>query len=216
MITQFERAMRQLGIKPITAHSPEAKGRVERMFETLQDRLVKEMRLVGISNIKEANNFLKEYIPKFNAKFAVVPQKNRNLHRKLNRETKKQLTQILSVQNERKVNNDYTVMFKGQYFQLDEEQPTTVYKKDAVIIEEHLNNSIKINLKGHYLNYSVLPERPKKIIDVKLLALTKRKQSNWKPPKNHPWRKQFILNHKRKTIIPNLIPKTNNTNNIFK
>lgn len=195
LITQFQRAMNQVGIEPITAHSPEAKGRVERMFDTLQDRLVKELRLAGISTIKEANRFLEAYIPKFNAKFAVAPQKKRDLHRPINRQLKEKLPQIFSVQSERVVHNDYTIMFKKQYFQLDETQPTTVYKKDMVIVEEHLDDSVKINLKGHYLNYTVLPERPRKQIDIKLPAITRRKQSNWKPPVDHPWRRQFVFGH---------------------
>ena len=197
MITQFERAMSQTGINPITAHSPEAKGRVERMNGTLQDRLVKELRLKGITAIKEANDFLKEYIPKFNAKFAVVPNRRKNLHKKLGKQTKEKLPQIFSIQNQRKVNNDYTVMFKTNFFQLDEEQPTTVYKKDTIIVEEHLNGEIKINFKDHYLDYIVLPERPKKEINIKLPALTRQKQNSYKPPANHPWRKQFLLNKAR-------------------
>ncbi|MBU4205223.1 ISNCY family transposase [Patescibacteria group bacterium] len=64
MITQFERAINQIGVKPITAHSPEAKGRVERMNKTLQDRLIKELRLANISTMEQANEFLKEYVPK--------------------------------------------------------------------------------------------------------------------------------------------------------
>ncbi|MBU4347693.1 ISNCY family transposase [Patescibacteria group bacterium] len=197
LMTQFERAMNQIGVQPITAHSPEAKGRVERMFETLQDRLVKELRLAGITTITEANKFLEEYIPKFNAKFAVVPQKNKNLHREINKDLKEKLPQIFSIQNERKVHNDYTVMFENQYFQLEQEQPTTVYKKDSVIIEKHLGGTVKINLKGHYLSYHVLPARPQKQIDVKLLAITGRKQSGWKPPVNHPWR-NFVFSNKSK------------------
>ncbi len=199
--TQFERAMKQAGIKPITAHSPEAKGRVERVFGTLQDRLLKEMRLAGISTINDANKFLEHYIPKFNAQFAVIPHGNTNLHRKINKQLKEKLSQIFSRQSQRKINNDYTVMFETKYFQLTKEQPTTVYKKDAVIIEEHLNGSIKINLKDHYLNYTVLPEKPKKIIDVKLPAITQRKQSNWKPPVDHPWRRSFIKNIQQKQTI---------------
>lgn len=116
MITQFERAMNQIGVEPITAHSPQAKGRVERMFETLQDRLAKELRLAEITTIKEANKFLQEYIPKFNAKFAVVPKRKKNLHKKLSKQTKEKLPQIFSVQNQRKVNNDYTVMFNNNFF----------------------------------------------------------------------------------------------------
>lgn len=199
--TQFERAMNQAGIKPITAHSPEAKGRVERIFGTLQDRLVKEMRLAGISTIKEANKFLENYIPKFNARFSVIPNRKANLHKNVNEQLKEKLPQIFSRQSQRKVHNDYTIMFENKYFQLDHDQPTTVYKKETVIVEEHLDNSIKINFKNHYLNYTVLPERPKKMIDVKLLALTKHKQSNWKPSVDHPWRKSFVGNVQQKQTI---------------
>lgn len=194
MITQFERAMNQVGVKPITAHSAEAKGRVERMFQTLQDRLVKELRLAGITTTEEANKFLKEYIPKFNAKFAVAPKRRKDLHKKLNLEAKEKLPQIFSIQNQRKVNNDYTVMFKTNYFQLDREQPTTVYKRDAIIVEEHLDGTIKLRLKNYYLNYMVLPARPKKEINIKLAALTRQKQGSYKPPIDHPWRKQFLTN----------------------
>ena len=194
MITQFQRATNQVGVKLITAHSAEAKGRVERMNGTLQDRLVKELRLAGITTIEEANKFLIKYIPKFNAQFSVIPKRRKDLHKNLNQTTKLKLPQIFSIQNIRKVNNDYTIMFKTQYFQLDEIQPTTVYKKDTVIVEEHLNGEIKINLKERYLNYKVLPERPKKEIEIKLPALTKQKQSSYKPPIDHPWRRQFIFN----------------------
>ena len=97
MITQFERAMNQVGVKPITAHSPEAKGRVERMNGTLQDRLVKELKLAGITTRGKANEFLKEYIPKFNAKFAVAPNRRKNLHKKINRQVKEKLPDRKSV-----------------------------------------------------------------------------------------------------------------------
>jgi len=97
LITQFQRAMNQVGVKTITAHSPEAKGRVERMNGTLQDRLVKELRLANISTIEEANKFLKTYIPQFNKQFAVVPKKQENLHKIVNKELKAQLPQIFSI-----------------------------------------------------------------------------------------------------------------------
>jgi hypothetical protein len=194
MITQFERAMNQIGVKPITAHSPEAKGRVERMFETLQDRMVKELRLAGITTAEEANEFLKTYIPKFNAKFAVVPKRKSNLHKNINKQVKENLLQILSIQNVRKVNNDYTIRFDGQYFQLDREQAATVYKKDAVMVEEHLDGKIKLRLKNKLLNYTALPERPKKEINIRLAAITRSNQSHYRPPADHPWRRQFLLN----------------------
>ena len=197
MITQFQRASNQAGFKLIFANSPQAKGRVERMNKTLQDRLVKELKLANITTIEKANEFLIEYIPKFNAKFAVVPQKQADLHKEISETMKQKLPQIFSIQNQRMVMNDCTIRFENQYLQLNQEQPTTVYKKDAVIMEKHLNGDIKINLKERYLDYTVLPERPKKEIDVKLPALTIRKQSDWKPPIDHPWRKPFLF---RKTI----------------
>lgn len=201
LLTQFQRAMNQLGVNLIVAHSPEAKGRIERMFQTLQDRLVKELRLAGITTIDGANNFLKEYIPKFNAQFAVAPNRRANLHKELKPTIKEKLPQIFSVQSERKVNNDYTIMFKNKFYQLNDTQPTTVYKKDAVIVEEHLDGSIKINLKDHYLNYQELPERPKKEINIKLTALTQQIQNSYKPPPDHPWRKQFLFNRRKNEAV---------------
>ena len=206
MITQFERAMNQLGVKPITAHSPQAKGRVERMNETLQDRLVKELRLAGITTIEEANKFLEKYILKFNAKFAVIPNRRKNLHKKLAKKIKNSLSQILSIQNTRIVNNDYTIMFKTDFYQLNREQPTTVYKKSKIIVEEHLNGGVKLRIRDHYLDYTKLPERPKKVIDIKLPALTRQKQGSYKPPANHPWRKQFLyekVHNQQKISIQN-------------
>jgi transposase len=197
MITQFQRASNQTGFKLIFANSPQAKGRVERMNKTLQDRLVKELKLAGITTMEKANEFLEEYIPKFNAKFAVVPQKQADLHKEISVTMKQRLPQIFSIQDQRVVMNDYTIRFENQYFQLDQEQTTTVYKKDAVIIEKHLDGEIKINLKERYLNYTVLPERPKKEIDIKLPALTIRKQSDWRPPIDHPWRKPFLFSKMR-------------------
>ncbi len=201
LMTQFQRAMNQLGVKLITAHSPQAKGRVEKMNGTFQRRLVKELRLANINTISEANTFLKEiFIPKFNKQFAVLPKKETDLHRKLTLEKIKELPAIFSRQSERIVCNDYTVRFKNSYYQLQEVQPTTVYKKDTVTIEEHLNGEVKLSLKNHYLNFSVLPDRPKKELDVKLLALTNRKQANWKPPQNHPWRR-FLINKNQPILL---------------
>ncbi len=202
LMTQFERAMNQLGVRVIHANSPQAKGRVEKMNGTLQRRLVKELRLNNINSIEEGNTFLREvFIPKFNRQFAVTPKKINDLHRKLDDKKINELDKILSVQSRRKINNDYTVRFKNNYYQLQEVQPTMVYKKDEIIIEEHLNGEVKISLRNCYLNYTCLPERPKKEIDVRLVALTSKKQTLWKPPANHPWRKQFLFTKKHSTSL---------------
>lgn len=206
LITQFKRATNQLGINLITAHSPEAKGRIEKMFKTLQDRLVKEFRLAGITAIDEANKFLQKYIPKFNAQFAVIPARRKDLHKALSQKTKEKIPQIFSIQNGRKVNNDYTIMFKNYFYQLNDVQPTTVYKKDAVIVEEHLNGNLKINFNGHYLNYLKLLKKPEKEINIKLPAITQRKPTNWKPPINHPWRR-YSFKTKQTVNIEQLISK---------
>ncbi len=154
LITQLERAMKQLDVRVIHANSPQAKGRVEKMNNTLQRRLVKEMRLANINTIAEANKFLKEvFIPKFNAQFGVIAKKKNDLHRKLNQNQRSELKRILSIQSERSVNNDYTVRFKNCYYQLWEVQPTTIYKKDKVTIEEHLDGELKISIRDKYLDY---------------------------------------------------------------
>lgn len=192
LMTQFQRATMDLGINLITAHSPQAKGRIERLFETLQDRLVKEMRLHNINDMETANKFLNEkYIQKFNQQFSVAPQKKDNLHRKLTEFEKQNLEKVFSIQDTRIVNNDFTISFKNIWFQLDQDQPTLVCKKDRVLMEERLDGTIKISLRNKYLNFKVLPAKPKKIMDIKLAALTKTR-SNWIPPKNHPWRQSFL------------------------
>jgi hypothetical protein len=191
MITQFQRASKELGIRLITAHSPEGKGRVERMFQTLQDRLVKEMRLASICTIDEANAFLQTYIPKFNTQFAVVAHTDGDAHRTLGNDTKPDLHTILAKHDERVVMNDYTVRFENKYFQLKQEQPTTVYKKDKVTIIQRTDGSIGIQLKDVFLHYDVLPKRPVKVINIALPAIAKQ-TTTYKPPPNHPWRTQIL------------------------
>lgn len=201
LMTQFQRAMGQVGVRLISAHSPEAKGRVERMNRTLQDRLVKELRLKNISTMKEANIFLEtEFVPKFNTKFAVLPREKANVHKPIHKKLQKKFPQIFSIQSTRKVMNDYTVTFKNKYFQLEEKQPTTVFKKDTVRVEEHLNGDIKINLNDKYLKFNELPRRPTRVIDVPLCALTRNKVP-WMPAKNHPWRGNKYLKNS-KNIAP--------------
>lgn len=187
-ITQFQRAMNELGIRVICANSPEAKGRVERLFGTLQDRMVKEMRLVDIKTDDKANVFICEkYIPDHNKKFSVLAKNTNDAHRPLTNELIARLSSIFSIQSKRKVNNDYTVQFKTKWYQLEAQQKTTVYKRDEVIVEERLDNTIHIRLKDIYLEYRILPERPKPTY-VPVVALTSQKPTR-KPSMNHPWRK---------------------------
>lgn len=186
-MTQFQRAMQDLGIILISAHSPQAKGRIEKLFGTLQDRLVKEMRLACINTPEDGNRFLEEaFLPKYNKRFAVVSVKEGNVHKALSEIDKKSLNRIFSVQSKRRVNNDFTIQFKNNWYQLAELQPTTVRARDKVIVENWLDGTINFSLREKYLNYTVLPERPKKINKQPLILTTHK--LNWKPPPNHPWR----------------------------
>ena len=188
MITQFERTCTELDIRLLTAHSPQAKGRVERLFQTLQDRLVKELRLRGISDISLANAFLeKEFIAAFNEKFSVLAQTEGDAHRKLAEKEASSLDSVFSIRSERRVNNDFTVRFKNIWYQLTEEQPTTVLRKDGIVIEERLDYSTHFLLRGKELNVKALPKRPERTKE-KVTALAPKMRSVTKPASNHPWR----------------------------
>jgi len=159
--TQFQRAMEELRCEPIFAHSPQAKGRVERLFRTLQDRLVKELRLAGISSIAEGNRFLKEvFLPRFNVRFSVAPASEANLHRPLSAKEAGRLDAIFARQEERTVRNDFTVSYRNRWFQLTERQPVTVCKSDTLTVEERLDGTLHFRLRGRYLIAEPLPERP--------------------------------------------------------
>lgn len=189
LITQFQRATRTLSIELISANSPQAKGRIERLFQTLQDRLVKDMRLSGINTPDEGNKFLKEvFIPKFNQQFSVIPTKTGTVHKQLTDTEKKQLDHIFSMHETRRVNNDFTIQFKNSWYQLTEIQPTTVRPLMIVLMETWLDQSVHIIFKEHELVYILLPEKPKKHRIRQPIILTTHKL-NWKPPDNHPWRR---------------------------
>jgi len=196
--TQFERAMRELNIEPITAHSSEAKGRVERLFKTLQDRLIKEFRLANISTLAEANEFLeKVFLLKFNARFSVEPRAKTNLHKKLNQTEIKKLEAVFSRQYQRTVRSDFTVSFNNQWYQLTKDQPVTICKQDIIIVEQRLDNLIYFRLRDKYLNYELLPERPKKLNkNITWVIAANQPRQYPKPAANHPWRKAIYTTNK--------------------
>ena len=132
-------------------------------------------------------------IPEFNEKFAVVPKNKENVHRAIDDGV--DIMDVFSIKKQRVVCNDYTVRFDNNYFQLEQTQPTTVYKRDKVIVQTNIDGKISIKKKDILLNSFLLPSRPQREIDVQLIAIT-RKKSDWKPPIDHPWRK-FSLNKER-------------------
>ena len=197
--TQFQRASNQLDIEPIFANSPQAKGRVEKLFKTLQDRLVKELRLAGISNEEDANCFLKMYLPKFNAQFSVQPTTRANLHKPLTTDEKKNLDSIMSRHTPRTVQNDFTIAFDKQWYQLTATQSIALRKKDVVTIEEHTDDTIHIRLRGKELNYTILPARPKRAKESSWVLVPK--STAHAPSQNHPWRLRMTAEFERKNIV---------------
>lgn len=196
LMTQFEGMTQRIGIRLITAHSPEAKGRIERLFKTLQDRLVKEMRLLCINDQEEGNRYLKDiFIPAFNKQFGVTPSKGGDVHRQLSTVEKENLPSMFSIQNIRKVSNDFCIQYQNQWMQLEKEQPTLVCRKDTVVIEKRIDDTLHVKLREKYLNFKIIPRKPERIKE-KITALIPapliRESMQWKPKKDHPWRKSFF------------------------
>lgn len=190
--TQFERALAELGIEPITAYSPEAKGRVERLFGTLQDRLIKELRLRNISTKEAANQYLvKEFIPEFNARFSVEPASPIDLHRLLTTPEQTRLSAILSRQYQRTVQNDFTISFLNQWYQILE-QPVLVRPQDRLLVEQRLNDSVHLRLRGKYLLHKLLPQRPSRPAIKAWAQYQPLPKQIHRPAPDHPWRKPFI------------------------
>lgn len=210
-LSQFERAMTDLGIKPISAHSPQAKGRIERLFGMLQDRLVKELRLANISAIEEANRFLVEvFIPKFNKQFGIAPREAGNLHQPLFRQERGALDRIFSRHTPRIVRSDFTVSHNKQWYQLAEHQSVTVCKKDSVIIEEHTTGEVKVRCRDACLNYTIIPKgAPKQAAPSWVLAAaaprSMTKRTPVKPAPDHPWR-TFTYSNRSRIISKGTVP----------
>lgn len=184
-LSQFERAMKELGVELIHASTPQAKGRVERLFRTLQDRLVKEMRLRGISSIEQANEFLKEYLPAYNRKFVVRPKEQGDLHRGVPKGMR--LDDILCIKTERTLRNDFTVAHNGKLYQIEDN-----IKAGKVIVIERINGSMSIMHKDTSLKFKEITDRPQKQQKQRSM---RRPKNKYKPPVNHPWRRIGIKVH---------------------
>jgi transposase len=200
--SQVARAMRKLGMPYIPAGSPQAKGRVERSFQTDQDRLVKELRLAGISTIEAANRFLEEtYLPERNRRFSVRPASSVDAHRSaagLN------LASILSVQTWRSVASDYTVRHAGRRYQIKRRSIRRGLRGSKVLVEERLDGSIKLRWRGGYLKYHPLPAAASRPSAPAPAPRRERRASATyeraggssaaaarRPAADHPWRQPF-------------------------
>lgn len=199
-LSQFGRALRELGIEWIAAHSPQAKGRIERLFGTLQDRLVKEMRLAGIDSIAAANHFLEaRFLPEWEQRFTVQPRNPRNAHRRLDHEHR--LEEILSVRAARKVAPDHTVSWEGVRWRVPREEVCAGLRGAAVEIERRLDGSHWLRFRKRYLRLQHCPEPTPAFVSpcgLRPPGLTKQKAQPakvYKPkyhvPPEHPWRKPW-------------------------
>ncbi len=146
-LTQFGRALKELGIQMIAAYSPQARGRSERNFGTWQGRLPQELRLASITTLEEANRFLRErYIAEFNGKFTVRATEKGTAFRRCGRSD---LDWIFSVQTERVVGKDNTVAIKDRWWQIDKCRWRHTLAGQTVTIHEHLDDTISIRYGPH-------------------------------------------------------------------
>src|SRR5664279_2176646 len=189
--TQFGRAMEQLGVDLILANSPQAKGRVERMNGTLQDRLVKEMRLAGINDMESANRFLDgKYLRAFNRQFARAAASPMDVHRAVPRH----LNEVLSWEEERVVQGDWTVACEGKRYQLDPQHEALSLVRRKVIVRTLRNGRVQLVYQGKALKWRALPAgaaRKSSPLKVKPLRKVKTKPET-APAWNHPWRRDGV------------------------
>lgn len=176
-MSQFERSLTELVVRVIHANSPQAKGRIERSFRTLQDRLVKEMRLARINSVVQANEFLIKYLPIYNAKFKVKPVSAVDVHQPAL--SIRELDKIFCIREERTLQNDFTIAYNGKLYQIKD-----AVKTQKVAVEERMDGSLHITHRGLDLRYREIKRRPVKE-NIKAPVLIERK---YQPP-DHPWKR---------------------------
>jgi hypothetical protein len=198
--TPFGRALHELGIEWIAAHSPQAKGRIGRLFGTLQDRLVKQMRLAGVNTLEQANRYLEEvFLPAWEQRFTVAPRQSQDAHRPLGREHR--LDQILSVRQPRAVANDYTVRWAGQRWAIGRAEVRAGLRRARVLVERRLDGSLWARFRQRYLPLQPCPAAPllaatpSGLRPPGLAAKTRRK-TKYVPPPTHPWKRTLLLGRK--------------------
>lgn len=191
-LSEFERAMKEMGVEVKHAYSPQAKGRIERLFNTMQDRLVKEMRLKGISTLEEANKFLEGYLPVYNKKFEVKAKTDKDFHREIGKGMK--IEEILCIKTERTVKNDFTISYNSRLYQILDKT-----NRRKVIVEEHIDGSMVVTNNGVALRFKEITDKPEKIVEREsILKFTEKKYTGHIPPKDHPWRK-FSFNKNKES-----------------
>lgn len=189
--TQFARALKELDVKIIFARSPQAKGRIERVFETLQDRLVKELRLANIRTMEQANAFLNDYLPKYNKRFSIHPLKKTDLHRPISKAI--DLDEIFCIKEHRTISNGYTFYWKNRIFII--QKPSITMKKRRICVLESFTGAISAKLDGRSLDILEITKKDLAAISKVNKAtqrMLRKHRVYYKPPVNHPWRRPFV------------------------
>lgn len=176
--SQFGRALGELGVELIPAHSPQAKGRIERLFHTFQDRVIKEMRLAGVATIDEANRFLEGSLPIYNQRFSVQPTQATDLHRPC--PAHRDLDRILCIQTTRCLRKGFTIAHQGELYQIRDHLRAT-----HVLVEERVDGTMRITHKGRPLGYHVIASRPVRSAEPPTVHAPRR---TFTPRPDHPWR----------------------------
>jgi len=178
-LSEFGRALTELAVEIIHAHSPQAKGRIERLFKTLRDRLVKEMTIRGIHTIEEANRYLDSYLSAHNRRFAVKAKEQDDLHRDIPRGLN--LDKILCIRTGRTLRNDFTIAHDGKLYQIQEP-----IKSKKALVEERTDGKMLITYKEVRLRFAEISTRPEK---QQKPAVVTRQRKGHTPSVDHPWRK---------------------------
>jgi hypothetical protein len=181
--SQFGRALSELGVDMIVAHSPQAKGRVERLFKTFQDRLIKELRLAGIATVEDANRFVEGYLPIDNRWFTVPPAQAAELHRPT--PTARALSRSLCRKTTRCLRQDFTSAHAGQLYQIHD-----TIRATQVQVDESLDGTLRMTHHGRVLGVHAIAAR----CPQSAAAVTTRPRSPRPvtPKSNHPWRNRLL------------------------
>jgi transposase/transposase-like protein len=180
--SQFQRAMSELGVEVIHAHSAAAKGRIERLFQTLQDRLVKELRLAKASTLQQANQVLESYLPLYNQRFRVLAAEPTDLHRRV--PAGLDLNTVLCLKTQRRLNADSTVQHEGRVYLVHDR-----IQAQKVTVLQHLDGSIQLHCHNRSLSYQAVLYRPAKLQPVVKPALPR--TTGHRPAAEHPWRDSY-------------------------
>lgn len=199
--TQVGRALRELGIEWIPAHSPQGKGRIERLWGTFQDRLVSELRLARARTLDEANAVLQAFLPRYNARFTRPAAQPGSAYRPLPPELK--LDDVCCFAYERTVANDNTVTLGPQHLQLQPDAQRASYAKSRVIVRRHLDGRLSMSHEGRRVAFRILTAPPQPAPTPTPDArrpVRPRAPSTWKPPRDHPWHAYAARGLRRKQL----------------